>query len=127
MKVFENLENTLQWVDDNGVRIPNDEPVIRDALLSELRLILCADQTPFSVAIAGSGADCDAGREVAKRTDGHRLSSYISFSGKTGQARWKGGLRTAFSVLNLMSRCRPTAAGDCHASESYEGPQRILA
>jgi len=35
--VFENLENIVQWVDDNGVCIANDEPVIRQALLSELR------------------------------------------------------------------------------------------
>jgi hypothetical protein len=46
--VFDNLENIAQWVDENGVRIPNDEPVIRDALLSELRMVLGAtlDQSP---------------------------------------------------------------------------------
>jgi hypothetical protein len=38
--VFKNLENVMQWVDDNGVRIPNDEPVIRNALMGELRTIL---------------------------------------------------------------------------------------
>jgi len=31
--------------------------VIRDALLSELRMVLCADQTRRTVAMAGSGAD----------------------------------------------------------------------
>ena len=41
--VFENLENIVQWVDENGVHIANDEPVIRDALLSELRMVLCAN------------------------------------------------------------------------------------
>jgi hypothetical protein len=56
-KVLENLENIVQWVDDNGVRIPNDEPVIRDALLSELRMLLSADQIRCTVAVAGSGAD----------------------------------------------------------------------
>ena len=46
--VFENLENVVQWVDENGVHIGNDEPAIRDALLSELRMVLCAnlDQSP---------------------------------------------------------------------------------
>lgn len=43
--VFENLENIVQWVDENGVHIANDEPVIRNALLSELRMVLCANQT----------------------------------------------------------------------------------
>jgi hypothetical protein len=38
--VFENLENIVQWVDENGVHIANDEPAIRDALLSELRMVL---------------------------------------------------------------------------------------
>ena len=33
----------MQWVDENGVHIANDEPVIRDALLSELRMVLCAN------------------------------------------------------------------------------------
>ena len=42
--VFENLENIVQWVDENGVHLANDDPVIRDALLSELRMVLCADQ-----------------------------------------------------------------------------------
>ena len=54
--VFENLENIVQWVDENGVLIAIDEPVIRDALLSELRMVLCADQTRCTVATAGSGA-----------------------------------------------------------------------
>src|SRR5215218_8700909 len=46
--VFENLGNVVQWVDENGVHIGNDEPAIRDALLSELRMVLCAnlDQSP---------------------------------------------------------------------------------
>ena len=43
--VFENLGNVMQWVDENGMPIANDEPVIRDALLSELRMLLGADQT----------------------------------------------------------------------------------
>jgi len=55
--VFANLGNVMQWVDENGVHIANDEPVIRDALLSELRMVLCADQTRCTVAIAGAGAD----------------------------------------------------------------------
>ena len=38
--VFENLENIVQWVDEDGVHIANDEPVIRNALLSELRMVL---------------------------------------------------------------------------------------
>jgi hypothetical protein len=54
--VFENLENIVQWVDENGVHIAIDEPVIRDALLSELRMVLCANQTRCTVATAGSGA-----------------------------------------------------------------------
>jgi hypothetical protein len=54
--VFENLENIVQWVDENGVHIANDEPVIRDALLSELRMVLCANQTRCTVATAGSSA-----------------------------------------------------------------------
>jgi hypothetical protein len=54
--VFENLENIVQWVDENGVHIANDEPVIRDALLSEMRMVLCADQMRCTVATAGSGA-----------------------------------------------------------------------
>ena len=54
--VFENLENIVQWVNENGVHIANDEPVIRDALLSELRMVLCADQTRCTVAKAGSAA-----------------------------------------------------------------------
>jgi len=54
--VFKNLENVMQWVDENGVRIANDEPVIRDALLSEMRMVLCANQTRCTVATAGSGA-----------------------------------------------------------------------
>ena len=41
--VFKNLENIVQWVDENGVHIANDEPAIRDALLSELRMVLCAN------------------------------------------------------------------------------------
>ena len=41
--VFENLENIVQWVDENGVHIANDEPVIRNALLSELRMMIGAD------------------------------------------------------------------------------------
>jgi hypothetical protein len=53
---FENLENIVQWVDENGVHIANDEPVIRDALLSELRMVLCANQTRRTVATAGSAA-----------------------------------------------------------------------
>jgi hypothetical protein len=40
--VFNNLGNRVQWVDENGVPIANDEPVIRDALLSELRMVLGA-------------------------------------------------------------------------------------
>ena len=46
--VFENLGNVMQWVDENGMPIANDEPVIRDALLSELRRILFAglNQSP---------------------------------------------------------------------------------
>ena len=55
--VLENLGNVMQWVDENGVHIANDEPVIRDALLSELRMVLCADQTRCTVAMAGAGAD----------------------------------------------------------------------
>jgi hypothetical protein len=54
--VFKNLENVMQWVDENGVHIPNVAPVIRDALLSELRMVLCAGQTRCTVATAGSGA-----------------------------------------------------------------------
>ena len=49
--VFENLENIVQWVDENGVHIANDEPVIRDALLSEMRMVLCANQTPCTLAM----------------------------------------------------------------------------
>jgi hypothetical protein len=52
--VLENLGNVVQWVDENGVHIANDEPVIRDALLSELRMVLCANQTRCTVAMAGS-------------------------------------------------------------------------
>jgi hypothetical protein len=51
--VFKNLGNVMQWVDENGVHIANDEPVIRDALLSELRMVLCADQTRSTVSMAG--------------------------------------------------------------------------
>ena len=54
--VFKNLGNVVQWVDENGVHIAIDEPVIRDALLSELRMVLCANQTRCTVATAGSGA-----------------------------------------------------------------------
>ena len=50
--VFKNLGNVVQWVDENGVQIANDEPVIRDALLSELRLVLCANQTRCTLAMA---------------------------------------------------------------------------
>ena len=50
--VFENLGNVVQWVDENGVQIAHDEPVIRDALLSELRLVLCANQTGCTLAMA---------------------------------------------------------------------------
>ena len=39
--VFDNLENMVQWVDENGLHIANDEPMLRDALVSELRMILC--------------------------------------------------------------------------------------
>ncbi|SEP51137.1 hypothetical protein SAMN02990966_07877 [Rhodospirillales bacterium URHD0017] len=52
--VFENLGNVVQWVDENGVHIANDEPVLRDALLSELRMVLCANQTRCTVHMAGS-------------------------------------------------------------------------
>ena len=56
--VFENLENIVRWVDENGVHIANDEPVIRDALLSELRrMVLCTDQMRCPVPMAGSGAN----------------------------------------------------------------------
>ena len=41
--VFKNLGSVMQWVDENGVHIANDEPVIRDALLSELRMVMCAN------------------------------------------------------------------------------------
>jgi len=41
--VFENLGNVVQWVDENGVHIGNDEPAIRNALLSELRMVLCTN------------------------------------------------------------------------------------
>jgi hypothetical protein len=53
---FENLETIVQWVDENGVHIANDEPMIRDALVSELRMVLCANQTRSTVATAGSAA-----------------------------------------------------------------------
>ena len=46
--VFENLGNVMRWVDENGMPIDNDEPVIRDALLSELRMVLCANQSTYS-------------------------------------------------------------------------------
>lgn len=51
--VFENLENIVQWVDDNGVCIANDEPVIRQALLSELRFVVCGtlDQSDRSLRV----------------------------------------------------------------------------
>ena len=41
--VFKTSEGVVQWVHENGVDIANDEPVIRDALLSELRMVLCAN------------------------------------------------------------------------------------
>ena len=47
--VIENVGNVMQWVDENGVHIATDEPVIRDALVSELRMVLCANlsQSPI--------------------------------------------------------------------------------
>jgi hypothetical protein len=42
----------VQWVDENGAQIANDEPVIRDALLSELRMVYAL--TKFAVPRAGS-------------------------------------------------------------------------
>ena len=54
--VFENLENIVQWVDENGAHIADDEPAIRDALMSELRMVLCANKKRWT-AVAGSGAD----------------------------------------------------------------------
>jgi hypothetical protein len=44
--VFANLENLVQWADEKGRRIANDQPAIRDALLSELRLVLSANRAP---------------------------------------------------------------------------------
>ena len=55
--VFKNLGNVVQWVDENGLHIADDEPVIRDALLSELQMLLCANQTRCAFRMAGSGAD----------------------------------------------------------------------
>jgi hypothetical protein len=58
--VFENLGNVMQWVDENGVHIANDEPVIRDALWSELRMVLlCAKQTQLG---AGLGPEPVGGK-----------------------------------------------------------------
>ena len=37
---FKNLEDRVQWEDDNGARIANDHPAIRDALLSEIRMLM---------------------------------------------------------------------------------------
>src|SRR4051794_12417505 len=52
---FKNHGNVMRWVDKDGVHIANDEPVIRDALLSELRIVLCADQTRRTVATPRAG------------------------------------------------------------------------
>jgi hypothetical protein len=41
--VFKNLANLVQWEDDKGVRLANDQPAIRDALLSEIRMLLFAN------------------------------------------------------------------------------------
>ena len=41
--IFKSLEVLVQWEDDNGVRIANDHPTIRDVLLSELRMVLLAN------------------------------------------------------------------------------------
>lgn len=43
--VFANLENLVQWEDEKGRRITNDQPAIRDALVSELRLVLSANRS----------------------------------------------------------------------------------
>ena len=53
--VFENLENIVQWIDENGVHIASDEPVIRNALLSELRMVLCVNQTRVATVSAAAG------------------------------------------------------------------------
>jgi hypothetical protein len=38
--VFKNISELVQWEDDKGVRIADDQPAIRDALLSELRRLV---------------------------------------------------------------------------------------
>ena len=62
--MFENLENIVQWVDDNGVCIANDEPVIRQALLSELRYAGTLDQSDRSlrVSLTKTGRDLGNGQ-----------------------------------------------------------------
>jgi hypothetical protein len=52
--IFGTLENVMQWVNENGMHIANDEPVIRRALLGALR---CANKTRCTVAKAGLGAN----------------------------------------------------------------------
>ena len=38
--VLKNLANLVQWEDDKGVRIADDHPALRDALVSELRMLM---------------------------------------------------------------------------------------
>lgn len=54
----------MQWVDDNGVCIANDEPVIRQALLSELRYAGTLDQSDRSlrVSLTKTGRDLGNGQ-----------------------------------------------------------------
>ncbi|GEP61645.1 hypothetical protein [Reyranella soli] len=38
--VLKNFSNLMQWEGDEGVRIANDHPALREALVSELRMLM---------------------------------------------------------------------------------------